>query len=362
MKTQTKEITIASVQHSPVIERIIEKNDAALKMLAEKNAKHYAKHNRPHPENDTLPPFTGELKTGYEKTNAELLHYLMPKLHLPQGKMDIDFSAEKARKYEKDIKDLEDKNHHDEYALSGYNPGTIKPRLWLMGILSVFITFGEIVFNINAFQVIGENMIKALLISIMASLGVFVFSHHTAFSIKNAETIIKKRLIILRSLAIVTVVFIALGFMRSAYLASHDVHVSPVYFVIINVFLFGVSVCLSYYLLPTFNELKEHLEHLRLHNKIEKRKEKILKLKHELQELKTAVNESSKVRVQLMYYANYLNTRLEKLYMEKVEIFKGKNLIYRTDGKTPRCFHEIPPKLDIEYVTLFYNRSNPSKQ
>jgi cation transport ATPase len=348
-------ITIASAQYNPVIEAIIKKKDEELKNLARKNGRHHAKRNRPDPVNDKLDPFTGELKTGSERLAADILHLCMPKSQFPQGKMDIDYYKEKDKKLDEEIKLLEDKNRHDEYDLENYSHGSLNIRIWITAIFTFIIMLGEIIFNTKAFQVIGDNKILALILAITVSFAVFVFSHIASFMYKAAPTPFKRRIVLAGSLVTVTVLFIALAIFRSTYLASNDVHVSPVYFVIINLFFFIVSALLSFFLLPTWPEVKEHFKFMKLQNAINRRKDEIQKYKQEKEKNKEIINEITKVRLQLIYYSNYVAERIRKLYFESLEIFKSTNLVFRTDGKTPQCFHEIPAEPDIENVMLYIN-------
>src|ERR1035437_6873576 len=121
-----------------------------------------------------------------------------------------------------------------------------------MRIATLIISIGEIMFNTKSFQVTGENMLFALILSISVSFAVFVFSHIAPFLYKSRKTTFQRRLVLFGSLLFVTGLFTALAIFRSTYLANHDVHIDPFYFVIINLFFFVVSALLSFFVLPSW--------------------------------------------------------------------------------------------------------------
>jgi hypothetical protein len=332
------------------LEATIQKKDAELKELARKNARHFAKHDRPHPVGDSLPPYVGEIKAGYEKLGADIFKHLQPASHFPEAKIDADHFREKVAKLDEEIKTLEDKNHSDQYELSGYNPGTVPLRMWIAGLATFFIFIGEVVYNTKSFQLITENLLFSLLVSATVSFGVFCASHMVPFMYKEAKTKWKRRLIVICSLVIITIIFIALSYLRVMYLKKHDVELNPGFFVIFNLFFFIVSALISFFLLPTWPEIKQELRHIKTYYKIKKRKKEIQKRKDEKEKIKEIILERTKERMRIGHYANYVADTVRKMYYEAIEIFKGTNLIHRSDRKTPDCFTEFVPEPTIDDV------------
>jgi hypothetical protein len=348
MKTQLTTTTY----YNPMLENIINKRDNELKELARKNARHFAKRNLPASEGDSLLPYIGEIRTGYEQLSARINQILQPQTHFPEASMDNDLFKEKDKHLDAEIRAKEDQSHHDQYELGNYNPGSIPLRLWIAGIATAIIFVGEIIFNAKSFQITGENLLFALIISFSISLGIAVFSHIVAFMYKGARTRVERGLIIGGSLLLVSAVFTVLAVFRSNYLASHDVNVSPGYFVLFNLFFFIVSGLLSFFLLPTWQEIKENLRHVRLHYAMKKRNRELEKLKAEKIAIKDLHTTNNKQRIRLMHHANYSVERIRKMYFECVEVFKGTNLIFRTDKQTPDCFTENVPEPDVEDITI----------
>ncbi len=357
MKTQA--LTIASGNiYDPAMEAMIQKKDAELKETARKNARHFAKQNLPAKDEESLAPYIEDIKTGYEHLASHIVHWLQPGAAAPEAKMDADYFREADKALDEKIKGLEDDNRHAEFELGNYNPGSIPLRMWVTGIATFIISIGEVIFNTKAFQVTGENMLFALILSISVSFAVFVFSHIAPFLYKSAKNAFQRRLVFFCCLFGVTVLFTGLAVFRSTYLAIHDVHIDPFYFVIINLFFFTVSALLSFFVLPSWVEIKENASRIRLLYAITKRKKEIEKLKKEKNEIKKTILERTKNRVRIAHYSNYAAERVRKLYFETVGIFKSTNLTFRTDKQMPVCFLEKIPEPNIDDFTIIINASN----
>jgi hypothetical protein len=347
MKTQSITISSGNI-HDPVLEEMMQKRDTELKEMARKNAKHFAKRNLPASEGDNLSNYTGEIKAGYEKMAADVFHHLQPAAHFPEAKMDADYFKEIDRNLETGIREKETQNRNDEYELGEFNHGSIPSRIRYASISTSITTVGEILFNTKAFQVTGENMLFALILSICISFAVFIFSHITPFLYKGAKTKFQRYMVVIGALAFVTGLFTALAIFRSIYLESHDVHIDPFYFVIINMFFFIVSTLVSFFVMPTWAEIKINAIRLKIYYALKKRNKEIELLKAEREKIKTTILERTKLRIRIAHHANYAVDRIRKMYRESVEIFKITNLTFRSDSKAPDCFGGTVPEPDIE--------------
>jgi hypothetical protein len=355
MKKQSQTIVLAAMQENPVLESILKHEDAALIELAEKNAKHFAKRNLPAPTGDKLSHYIGELKSGYEKLAAHISQQLQTSAHFPEARMDADFYKEKDGTLSKEIKALEDENHNEGYDLHNFSPGTIYSRIRWAIVATLIVIIGEILFNTKAFQVTGENMLFAMLLSISVSFAVFLFSHVAPLLYKAVKTKLQRRLVIAGSLFLVTGLFTALAIFRSKFLETHDVHINPFYFVIINLFFFIVSALFSFFILPSLEEIKENEHRLKKYREILKRNEQIKEKKNERENIREIIWDKTKGRVRVVHYANYSTEAIRKMYWNAVEIFKRTDLIFRTDRQTPSCFSDPLPELEIEDVMLLLN-------
>lgn len=361
MKNQAIKISSGNI-YNPVMEEMMQKKDAELKELVRKNAKHFAKRNLPAPLGDNLSHFTGEIKAGCEKFATDVNSHLQPAAHFPEAKIDAEYFREKVLKLENEIKEKEAQNRNDEYELNDFDQSSIPARIRWALISTSIITIGEILFNTKAFQVTGENLLFALILSICISFAVLVFSHITSFLYKGARNTLQRRLVIIGSLFLVTVLFTALAIFRSSYLAIHDVHINPSYFVIINIFFFAVSALLSFFVLPSWAEIKQNALRLKIYYAVKKRTKEIEQLKIEIGKIKTIILERTKLRIRIAHHANYAADRIRKMYWESLEIFKTTNLAFRTDGKTPDCFGNDLPQPCIDNFNYTIVTSNTKLQ
>ena len=358
---KTKAITIPTGNiFDPVLEEMLQKRDAELKVLAEKNSKNFAQRNLPTLKGDRLSNYTGEIKAGYEKLAADVFHYLQPEAHFPEAKVDADYFKEKVKNLDTDINEKEAHNQNDQNSLKDFAQSNIPSRiLWAM-ISTLIITLGEIAFNTKAFQVTGESLLFALMLSICVSVAVFVFAHMAPMLYKASTTRVQRITVVAGSLFLVTCLFTALAVFRSSYLETHDVHIQPFYFVIINLFFFIVSTLVSFFMLPSWVEIKENALLLKLQYVVKKRKILIEQLKAERDKIHATIMERTKVRIRIAHYANYAIERIKKMYYETMGIFKTTNLIFRNDNTPPDCFSEELPIPEIEnfYYSIILNKNN----
>jgi hypothetical protein len=352
----TKTLSIATGHHDPEIQEIIRKADLEITEHASESAKHFAQTNRPHPFDDNLVHYTGGIKTRCEKLGTEIAIRLQAKGHIPQGKLDIDNHKEHDANYEKEITAKEHQNRNDRFELGKFNSKDFFTVLFWVGILTAIILLGEIFFNTGAFQVTGENMLFALVISIGISITVALSTHIVPFLYKSAKNAFQRRMVVLISLLIMTILFTALAILRSTYFSIHNVTINPFYFVIINLVFFIVSCLISYFILPPWEKIKVIAHRFRLHNIISKREKEIEKLKEERTKLKVAITEKTKDRLIIIHYAGYIGNIIRKIYSHAVEVFKITNMSFRSDQKTPKCFSDVLPEPDIEDISLLLNR------
>jgi len=360
MKNQA--LSLATGYSDPVLENIIKKKDIELKELARKNAAHFATRNCPRPMGDKLLPYIGDIKGGYEELAAYIQQYLQPATHYPEARMEADYANEKNKQLISDIAGRQEQNQNDAFDLQRFNPHNIGSRIRTALILTLIIFIGDSTFNTAAFQLTGQSLLFSLLLSISLSFAVFILTHLAPLLYKEATTRLKKTLIVIGTLTLATTLFIALAVFRSALFASQSVSIKPVYFVIINLFFFIVSALLSYYILPGYEEIKEHWIQLMNHKNIRKREKEINQLQKDQGDLKSDILKSAKHHVRTSNYAMYLVERTKKMYQEAVAIFQSTNLAFRSDHQTPDCFHQPSPLLDTDFSIISSTYVNSKQQ
>ena len=351
MKNQTITKYAGNI-HDPVIEEMIQKRDVKLKESTLKNAKHFAKRNLPAPEGDKLEHFTADTKAGYEKLASDIYYHLQPSAHFPEAKMDADYFRDKATKIENEIKEKNAQNLTDEFELHDFDQSSIPSRIRWAIIATLILTIGDTIYNTKSFQVTGENFLFALILAICISSGVLMFSHIVPFLYKAAKNNLQRILIVLGSFLLIIGVFIALAIFRSTYLERHGIHINPSYFVMINLFFFTVSALLSFFVLPSWTEIKQNALLLKTHYAVKKRKREIENLKAELDKIKSTILERTKLRIRITHLSNYASERIRKMYWEAMGLFKTTNLTYRSDNITPDCFSNVLPEPDIDNLSI----------
>lgn len=345
-------ITIASGKNSLALEAEIKDTREQLLNLAIKNAKHFATKSMPAVAGDKLHNYTDIFKTTCEHKYAQLCVLLNPASNFPAAKIDHDHFKESEAEIDSQIAQKVNQNHNGRFELGDYDPQSIPQRILLAAILTTIILCGEILYNTKAFQVTGESILFALAISFCVSVGVFIAAHGVPLLYKEAKTAMRRRLIVISALALATVVFFALANLRSSYYAQHDFYVNPLYFVVVNLFLFLVSALLSYFVVPSLIELKQNSLLLKRHQTIQKREEEVGKLQAQKRILKQNHVDGTHERIGTVFTANYLADAFRKLYAECVALFKSTNIACRADGFTPSCFSDPIPQLDIQETTI----------
>lgn len=199
-------------------------------------------------------------------------------------------------------------------------------------------------------------MLFSFIISLCISFAVFIFSHLTPLLYKGAKNRLQRIIVLGASLLLVTGLFIALAIFRSTYLALHNVHVNPFYFVIINLFFFTVSSLLSFFVLPTWQEIKQNAKRMKLYHAVIKRNKEIERIKGEKIKIREVIMERTKQRVRIINCINYAADRFRKMYKESIAVFKRTNLAFRTDRETPDCFSQMLPEADINEVAFHMNK------
>ena len=236
------------------LDNMIHKAYSEIIDLTKKNSKHFALRNLPPATGDNLEHFTGDIKSKCEKLAMEVLHYLLPDSHFLEAGIDDEFFNSKVRQIDDELIEKKHQNDNDNYELNDFDQSSIISRIRWAIIGTLIISIGEVVYNTKALQIIGDNMLIALILSICVSIAVFFFEHVTPLVYKGAKKVSHRIVTIILSLTIVTSLFIVLGVFRSKYLALHGLHISPIYFVIVNLFFFIVSTLLSFFVLPSWTE------------------------------------------------------------------------------------------------------------
>lgn len=334
------------------LENQIQKKDKQIKELAVKNAMHHAQENRPLPTKDMLEHFTGELRTGYEMEASEIYHFVQPHSYFEESQIEEISLQERENNLALLTQEKTVQIKNLKYANDKKEEGSVTKRIWFTLIITFIINLGEIIYNSKSFQVTGESFLFSLFLSVIVSFSVFIFSHLVPFLYKTAKTTLQKTLLIWGSLAIASLVFWVMAILRTDYLANHDVHLSPLIFTLFNLFFFVVSSLVSFFMLPTWAELKEQTSKSKILKEIENLEKEVKQIQIERQKIDEERQENRKDCHRMKSYYNSLMDRLRKMYFETIELYKATNRTYRKDGIIPACFSDVLPQPDIKDISF----------
>lgn len=360
---KTNSITISNGLSDPELDGFIRDQNKQLQEQVRAKARHFAKRNQPASVGDNLEHYIGECRSGYEKLTSDVFERLLPATHYNEAKVETDYYREKDDRLSQEIEILELENQNDTLELGDYDPGNIPQRIKWMLIITTIILIGEILLNIKAFQVMGDNLLVSFLIAVGVSLAVSIFSHLAPMLYKEAKTKMRRRLIVVITLFSATAFFYAIAMLRSAYFASNGTTVSPWYFVVFNLLIFIVSALLSYFFLPTWPEIKYYWHCKKITDKIQKRLSEIKERTDQKEDIRTTVLENTKLRMKILHKAQYKIEAIKKMCLQAIEIFKNTNLTYRMDRVTPDCFNKAAREMNVDDSLLNkLNRLNSKAQ
>lgn len=351
-------ITTASMKPILAIDAEINDTRDQIMELAIKNARHFAAKGMPSLVGDKLTHYTDIFKTTCENKYAKLCVLINPASNFPSAKIDHDHYIENKGELDEQISQKKNQNLNERFDLGNYDPQSIPQRIRIATAVTIIILFGEVLYNTKAFQVTGESFLFALAISFCVSVGVFIAAHGVPILYKEAKTALRRRTILVSTFVIAVIFFTALANMRSNYYAHQDFFINPIYFIIINMFLFLVSALLSYFVVPSLAKLKQNSLLLKKYRVVQERENEIAHLITQRKVLRKDHVEGTQQRIETVFSANYLADSMRKIYAEGAAVFKNTNIACRVDGTTPSCFSDTLPDLDIQETTIHQFNSN----
>ncbi len=341
-------IALTTLHNEPEIENFLCVSDAELRALAVRSARHYASNNRPNPFGDSLLPYIPEIISGYESRAADMLRMLQPETHFPDGKLDIERANQKQANLDFEIEELEKKISTEEPQVKGFNEDefnfTKRKIVWVI----ILMMAGETAYNAGSFQAISENLLFALILSVAITVAVILAGHTAASLYKKAKDRMQRIGVVAGSLIVMSVVFYCFALLRTWYLSKHGVEFNPLLFVVFNLFFFAVMFFISLLFLPTWEEMKNSKRLQKIFQGVKKNKTELIEKKALKEKMQDALHTLNKARVRSIHYAKYVTESIRARYRETVGQFIATNNRYRTDHKTPDCFSQPIPDLNID--------------
>lgn len=330
---------------SPEVENSVEVKNLDLQEVAIKKGKYFASKNLPAPTGDTLANYTNEYKAFCEKLDADINTILQVEVHLANGSMLKKQLEEKQVKLEAEEQTISNAIRSEEFGLNGHNPNVIEKQRRLAIIFLAVLFLSELFFNAKAFQVIGDNLLVGLIMSIGLSFAVVLFAHYSSQLFKEAQTKQRRIGILIGTFIIASLVFIALAWMRSSFAQTNGVTINPWLFYMVNLLLFAVAWLISYFKFPGKEEIKNNQKLVDIANKIKDLKNRLEKIKQEIESIPVELAEKLSLKVAVITYYGIVRKKICKMYNMAIENFKASNLLHR-DSPTD-CFSQQPPPLNF---------------
>ncbi len=308
--------------------------------------------NHPKPEGDKLSLYIGPIKAKCERLAAVVNRRYSPHSLALEAKTDADHYRDKDKRLDGQLKECSNALRHEELDLQNYVPGGVPIKLWGILLATLMLGFFDYAILTTSMQVIGDNLVTTQRLALGLAFGIFLASHLAPMFYKHVEKKWQKRLVFWGTIAVMLTVFTGLALFRVAYMKIQGVEVNPLWFVVINFFFFALGAILSFFFMPTPEEIREYLRHIASLAKITKLKSEIRKLNNEKKAIRSFIHKKTLSRIKTGNDAGYSVADIRRIYFEAIEEFKLANISYRTDGQIPSCFYSKPEEPDMDEFTF----------
>lgn len=220
----------------------------------------------------------------------------------------------------------------------------------------LFIILVDMFLSARALQAMQYSLLTSYIVGAGIGISIFFISEYLPEIIKKGKTPLYRSLIALGSLLVLGTLFYVLGIFRTIGLGAsgfdNQEGFRPIYFACLNLFFVTISTIVVW-----FNKLTKK-ERQQLDGWKQKKEEadslsnEVETLKAKMREIRILSAEAELSRKQLLLYAKDIQELIQSYYEQSIKTFYSTNLIYRSDGKTPKCFSNPIPKLPIFYNDL----------
>lgn len=358
---KTNNLTVTKMQTNHDIDMMIDLEHAKNKQHAYNSGKELGMKEPPLPsvKGDKLIDYIREIKIKYEQLALKTLRILCPGLQLPEGRMFTEWKNKETERMSKEIERLEKHIVFSNKELNNYNPNSILSRIRKANWLGVGLFIGEVALNTQAFQVTGDSMLSALILSISVSLAVCLGAHFAGRKYKDAKTKTERRAVLIISAIGITILSFIIASLRTLFFKKIGIDMNPLYFTIFNIVFFLIAAIATWYIYPSKAEMEANEVKLQQYKQLQKMKEEKKQREQELQKHEITANEKLSEIMWISMYAEHTTELIIRAYKEAVEVFKNANLLCRKEK--PECFGDEIPTLDIPHIT-FYKTINKYKQ
>lgn len=322
----------------------VRKVHAETKQKAAQDARFYAEEGKPDVNEDDLRPYVSSLVCSYDLLEAEAENITQANSNKAQGTIEREEWEEKNSKLDQEIKDHE----HDKKRVKHAKESIVSSYPWDRYPLvkaAVYICSGfEALVSRSSFQVLGQSVGASYLIALGFAFIMALLAEFTAKLIKSAKTPQELKIRIGASIVIMAGFFFVLTRLRLMFLHltntfSPEMEVSPIYFVLLNLVFFAVSVSVAYFYMPEKEEMQARDKERKLEKELAAIDRKIGKLKEEKLKEERKCKDSLKDRAASIMSEESLKKWIQSLKNETIQEFISVNIRYRKT-RMSNCFKQ----------------------
>ena len=281
-----KKFTHFSGYYIEVLEKKLIKEHGQIKEKMRRKVIIITKKDHPVITKKTLMNYIGEEKAQYEKMAVDALKHLQSDAFEEEVKIKLETKGNNIKALNKEIGKLENEivnmesEEFDEYI-------NIQDGLKHDLFITTSLLVGEVIINVFSFQILGESLLFAILLSLSVSFAVDIYAHLVPLVYKEVEGKTKKIMVVVGAFILALILFIVLATLRSMFFERFGVKINPIIFIIINMFFLIVSSVFSYFFFPRWQDLlnywttKRKMSHK---NKLIENKNKNISKRDEIQE------------------------------------------------------------------------------
>lgn len=326
------------------MERELEAHHRQMLRKAKMEGEHFAKTNRPRLRGDNLDPYVAMLVAPYDEMSARVQQSVGAENLQKETQMETDAAEEKNKALNENLEKTKTEKHKVEHEMDEKEMSLEelpylapkKEKVPIPLILAVVETF----FGAAAFQILGDNLIIAIIISAGITFALILLAKFLVEQIiENTNDSRKKAMFAIGGAVVALAVFYLLAMLRAKQLSeSTDFPIHPIFLVFVNILFFLVTCYYYYSIYRTKAQRKRYEELLRYQKILMELARQEAYLTEQIEGLKKSAVEKVRLMMSKPGYAKWLIERIRKWRVETIETFKAANLAHRSDKQTPDCF------------------------
>lgn len=233
-------------------------------------------------------------------------------------------------------------------------PTSPNKHKWVTAAI-ILLTLGDGLFSVPVFEAFGYSKVESWLLGLLLAFVLAGYAHFFPMIVKMGKTKLQRILITLGLSGLAIGLFTYLSISRVKYLEAFalsngvQVSYSPIPFILTSVILLGVAVFMSYFYMPSKQELQAIKEYKQLQDEKKRLQEEIEAKTAEIEGIQKEHDDFINDKGSVVVYARQLENMIINEAMSSFVLYKKNNLMCRGDGK-PDCYHELYP---FEFRTHF---------